>query len=85
MQKLAWLVPFLTGSHHTCHVGHNNSLKVMLFQWKLPDLSARAFRRDQFSIAAFFFFSFLSFYFSSSSSSSFSFYVSLHQAFGRIH
>ena len=37
----------------------------------------------------FFFFSFLSFYFSSSSSSSssssFSFYVSLHQAFGRIH
>ena len=38
MQKLAWLVPFLTGSHHTCHVGHNSSLKVMLFQWKTPRL-----------------------------------------------
>ena len=26
MQKSAWMVPLLIGSHHTCHAGHSKSL-----------------------------------------------------------
>ena len=48
MQKSAWMVPLLIGSHHTCRAVHSKSLQDMLFQQKRPLFVA--FPRDRCSV-----------------------------------